>query len=118
VTHGHVSDLADSSRSLPSLALAPTRQKSYEARGDDSRAVAARVQESVGSLPVTPTVRQVYYYALVTGHLLVSDAPEHLQLEVVQVFGPQRGLVLEVSPWTATHPMARVHGHEGCADAS
>jgi hypothetical protein len=36
--------------------------------------------------------------ALVTGGLVVSDAPAHLRLELVQTFGPQRGLLLEVSP--------------------
>jgi Holliday junction resolvase RusA-like endonuclease len=36
--------------------------------------------------------------ALVTGGLLVSDAPAHLQLEVVQVVGRERGVLLEVCP--------------------
>ena len=36
--------------------------------------------------------------ALVSGGLLVSDAPAHLQLEVVQVVGPERGMLLEVWP--------------------
>ena len=36
--------------------------------------------------------------ALVTGGLVVSDAPEHLRLELVQTFGSQRGLLLEVWP--------------------
>jgi hypothetical protein len=37
--------------------------------------------------------------ALITGGLLVSDAPAHLKLDVVQVLGPQRRVVLEVWPW-------------------
>lgn len=35
---------------------------------------------------------------LVTGGLIASDAPDHLQLEVVQVLGPSRGLTLEIWP--------------------
>jgi hypothetical protein len=36
--------------------------------------------------------------APITGGLIVDDGPEHMQLEVVQVLGPQRGVILEVSP--------------------
>jgi hypothetical protein len=36
--------------------------------------------------------------ARVTAGLIVSDAPGHLTLEIVQVIGPRRGLTLEVRP--------------------
>ena len=65
VPHGHVS--SDDSAALPSLALAPTRTRTYKARGDASRAIEQRVLQMVADLPVTPTVRQLYY-------LLVSAA--------------------------------------------
>jgi hypothetical protein len=34
--------------------------------------------------------------ALITGGLIVSDAPEHLTMGVVQVLGPHRGLTLDI----------------------
>ena len=37
--------------------------------------------------------------ALITGGLISSDAPEHLKLDVVQVLGSERGVVLEIQPW-------------------
>jgi hypothetical protein len=40
--------------------------------------------------------------ALITGSLIASDAPAHLQLEVVQTFGPERGVCIEV--WPAQAP--------------
>lgn len=36
--------------------------------------------------------------ALVVGRLVASDAPENFTMAVVQVIGPQRGLVLEIWP--------------------
>src|SRR5918911_1919326 len=36
--------------------------------------------------------------ALITGGLIVSDAPEHFSMAVVQVLGPHRCLSLEVWP--------------------
>jgi hypothetical protein len=36
--------------------------------------------------------------ALITGGLIVSDAPKHLKLDVVQVLGPKRGVTIEVWP--------------------
>jgi hypothetical protein len=36
--------------------------------------------------------------ALITGGLIVSDAPEHFTMAVVQVLGPHRCLTLEVWP--------------------
>jgi hypothetical protein len=36
--------------------------------------------------------------ALITGGLIVSDAPEHLTMAVVQVLGPRRSLSLEIWP--------------------
>jgi hypothetical protein len=36
--------------------------------------------------------------ALISGGLIASDAPAHLQLDVVQVLGPERGVVLEIWP--------------------
>jgi hypothetical protein len=36
--------------------------------------------------------------ALITGGLIVSDAPEHLKLDVVQVLGPERSVTIEVWP--------------------
>src|SRR5437763_11066439 len=36
--------------------------------------------------------------ALITGGLIVSDAPEHFTMAVVQVLGPHRGLTLEIWP--------------------
>jgi hypothetical protein len=36
--------------------------------------------------------------ALITGGLIVSDAPGHLKLDVVQVVGRERGVVLEIWP--------------------
>jgi hypothetical protein len=36
--------------------------------------------------------------ALITGGLICSDAPEHLKLEVVQVYGAQPGVTIEVWP--------------------
>jgi hypothetical protein len=40
--------------------------------------------------------------ALVTGGLIVSDAPAHLDLQVVQALGPERSVCLEV--WPAQAP--------------
>jgi hypothetical protein len=49
--------------------------------------------------------------ALITGGLLVSDAPEHLKPDVVQVLGPERGVGLEIRrlngarlPWRTPKP--------------
>jgi hypothetical protein len=36
--------------------------------------------------------------ALITGGLIVSDAPEHFTMAVAQVLGPHRGLTLEIWP--------------------
>ena len=36
--------------------------------------------------------------ALISGGLIASDAPAHLQLDVVQVLGPERGVELEIWP--------------------
>jgi hypothetical protein len=36
--------------------------------------------------------------ALITGGLIVSDAPAHLHLQVVQTLGPERGVTIEVWP--------------------
>ena len=92
VTHGHLSGPSDSSKPLPSLALAPSRQKSYEARGDGSRAVAGRVLEIVGSLPVTPTVRQVYY--LLVGEALIPKTEAAYKSLVRQLGRMRKGGVL------------------------
>ena len=43
--------------------------------------------------------------ALITGGLIVSDAPKHLKLDVVQVLGPKRGVTIEV--WPADVDVAR-----------
>ncbi len=55
--------------SLPSMALAPTRKRAYSARNPLSQARADRVRRLVDELPVTPTIRQVYYI-LVGDHLI------------------------------------------------
>jgi len=55
--------------SLPASALAPSRKRPYFARTTASRDRAERVQAIVQELPVTPTIRQVYYI-LVGEHLI------------------------------------------------
>jgi hypothetical protein len=37
--------------------------------------------------------------ALVCAGVVVSDAPAHLKLDVVQLLGRERGVVLEIWPW-------------------
>jgi len=54
---------------LPSMVLAPTRKRAYSARNPQSQARAERVLTIVEELPVTPTIRQVYYI-LVGDHLI------------------------------------------------
>ncbi len=54
---------------LPSMAIAPTRKRAYSARNPLSQARADRVRRLVEELPVTPTIRQVYYI-LVGEHLI------------------------------------------------
>jgi hypothetical protein len=36
--------------------------------------------------------------ALITGGLIVSDAPAHLHSQVVHAFGPERGVCIEIWP--------------------
>lgn len=54
---------------LPSMAIAPTRKRAYSARNPLSQARADRVRRLVEELPVTPTIRQVFYI-LVGEHLI------------------------------------------------
>lgn len=56
---------------LPSMVLAPTRKRAYSARNPLSQARAERVHHIIDELPVTPTIRQVYYI-LVGDHLILK----------------------------------------------
>jgi hypothetical protein len=59
--------------------------------------------------------------ALITGALIVSDAPDHVELQVVQVLGPQRAVRFEYGPHRTTqtpHSTLRRRSGRGCPDDS